>query len=46
MDLPWDITLTTKDQTRYSPVTKLKYDTILEKYNNWVIMNFIDKGTD
>ena len=30
----------------YESVTNLKYSHILGIYNNWIIMNFINDGTD
>ena len=45
MDLPWYPYLVPKDQPRYSSVTNLKYYPIWGEYNDWVIMDFIDKGT-
>ena len=43
MDLPRDKYLVPKDPQRYSSVSKFKYDQILGKYNDRVIMDFIDK---
>ena len=36
----------TKDRPRYYSVTKYKYYYILEKYDYWVVVFFIKKGTD
>ena len=40
VDLPWDPSLLSKDQTIYSSVTKFKYYSILGKHNYSEIMEF------
>ena len=46
IDLTWYLSLVPKDQPIYSSAIKYKYYPILGKYNDWVIINLIDKGTD
>ena len=45
--IPWDST--TKEayiQPRYGKVNNFKYSKILGSHNNWVIMKFLDDGSD
>ena len=46
VDLPCDSFLATKDQPRYSSVTKFKYDPILGGNNDYLIINFIENFID
>ena len=46
IDLPWDPFIVPNYQPRYSSVTKYKYYSILGQHNYWLIMDFIDIGTD
>jgi hypothetical protein len=44
--LDWDPTITIpKDQPRYQPVKRCHFHDILGKYNNWIIMEFNNKGS-
>ena len=45
MGLTWDPYLVLKGQTRYSLVKKCKYYLILGEHNDWIMMDFIYKGT-
>ena len=46
MDLPWGKSLIPRYHPRYSSVTKFKYYPILWKHNDWLTIDFIEKGTD
>ena len=46
MDLPWNPYLSPKYDPQFTSVKKLKYDPVLGKLNDLVIMNFIKKGRD